>query len=96
MQIFAGKAEYPVMEVVNTGSEVNIIREYSAIKDSPPNKKLHMNLTGIGGYAASLIELAALKELMLPPGEGKEIHFFIAKGAVHTVLGRSFFAKKNI
>ncbi|MBW0509909.1 hypothetical protein O181_049624 [Austropuccinia psidii MF-1] len=96
MQVFVGKEEYPVMALVDTGSELNIITEDAAIKASLPSRKLNMNLKGIGGHTTSLIGLAEFTQVLLPSGEEKEIHFFIAKGAVHTVLGRPFLEDNNI
>ncbi|MBW0580617.1 hypothetical protein O181_120332 [Austropuccinia psidii MF-1] len=96
MQVFVGKQEYPVMVLVDTESELNIITEDAAIKASLPNRKLNMNLRGIGGHTTSLIGLAEFTQVLFPSGEEKEIHFFISKGAVHKVLGRPFLADNKI
>ncbi|MBW0570913.1 hypothetical protein O181_110628 [Austropuccinia psidii MF-1] len=96
MQVFVGPEEYPVMALVDTGSDINIITEDAEIKDSLLNRKLKGNLRGIGGNPTSLIGLAEFTHGPFPSGEEKEIHFFIAKGAVHTVLGRPFLADNNI
>ncbi|MBW0577932.1 hypothetical protein O181_117647 [Austropuccinia psidii MF-1] len=55
-----------------------------------------MNLRGIGGHTTSLIGLAEFTQVLLPSGEEKEIHFVIAKGAVHKVLGSPFLEDNNI
>ncbi|MBW0532538.1 hypothetical protein O181_072253 [Austropuccinia psidii MF-1] len=55
-----------------------------------------MNLRGIGGHTTSLIRLAEFAQVLLPSGEEIEIHFFISKGEVHTVLGRPFLEDNNI
>ncbi|MBW0569721.1 hypothetical protein O181_109436 [Austropuccinia psidii MF-1] len=96
MQLFVGKEEYPVMALRDTGSELNIITEDAAIKATLPNRKLNMNLREIGGHTTSLIGLAEFTQVLLPSGEEKEMHFFISKGEVHTVLGRPFLAENNI
>ncbi|MBW0527255.1 hypothetical protein O181_066970 [Austropuccinia psidii MF-1] len=96
MQVFVGKEEYPVMILVDTGSELNILTEDAAIKASLPNRRLNRNLRGIGGHTTSLIGLSEFTQVLLPSGEAKEIHFFSAKGAVHTVLGRPFMAYNNV
>ncbi|MBW0592977.1 hypothetical protein O181_132692 [Austropuccinia psidii MF-1] len=96
MQVFVGKEEYPVMDLVDTGSELKIIIEDAEIKDSLLNRKLEMNLRGIGGHTTSLIGLAKFTQALLPSGEEKEMHFFIAKGEVHTVIGRPFLAENSI
>ncbi|MBW0588281.1 hypothetical protein O181_127996 [Austropuccinia psidii MF-1] len=96
MQVFVGNKEYPVMALVDTGSEINIITEDAAINASLPNRKLNMISRGIGGHTTSLIRLAEFTQVLLPSGEEKVIHFFMAKGAVHTVLGRPFLTDNNI
>ncbi|MBW0569640.1 hypothetical protein O181_109355 [Austropuccinia psidii MF-1] len=50
MKLFVGKEEYPVIVLVDTGSELNIITEDAAIKAPLSNRKLNMNLRGIGGH----------------------------------------------
>ncbi|MBW0554550.1 hypothetical protein O181_094265 [Austropuccinia psidii MF-1] len=84
------------MELVDAGSELKIITEDAAIKASLPNRKLNMNLRGIGGHTTSLIGLSELTQVLLPSGQEKEIHLFISKGAAHTVLGRPFLEDNNI
>ncbi|MBW0534791.1 hypothetical protein O181_074506 [Austropuccinia psidii MF-1] len=96
MQVFVGKEEYPVMALVDTGSELNIITEDAEIQASLPNRKLNINLRGIGGHKTSLIGLAEFTQVLLPSREQKQIYFFIAKGEVHTVLARPFLAENNI
>ncbi|MBW0497769.1 hypothetical protein O181_037484 [Austropuccinia psidii MF-1] len=84
------------MALFDTGSELNIITEDEAIKASIPNRKLNMNLRGIGGHTKSLIGSAEFTQVLFPSGEEKEIHFFMAKGEVNTVLGRPVLAENNI
>ncbi|MBW0572692.1 hypothetical protein O181_112407 [Austropuccinia psidii MF-1] len=96
MQVFVGQEGYPVMALVDTGSDINIITEDAEIKDSLLNRKLKGNLRGTRGNTTSLIGLAEFTQGLLPAGEEKEIDLFIAKGAVHTVLGRPFLADNNI
>ncbi|MBW0580527.1 hypothetical protein O181_120242, partial [Austropuccinia psidii MF-1] len=55
-----------------------------------------MNLRGIGGHTTSLVALSEFTPIILASGEETQIHFFIAKGSVHTVLGRPFLADNNI
>ncbi|MBW0533151.1 hypothetical protein O181_072866 [Austropuccinia psidii MF-1] len=66
MQVSVGKEEYPVMTLVDTGSELNIVTEDAAIKASLPNRKLNMNSRGIGGHKTSLIVLAEFTQVLLP------------------------------
>ncbi|MBW0556663.1 hypothetical protein O181_096378 [Austropuccinia psidii MF-1] len=91
-----GREEYPTMALVDTGSEINIIPEEIAIKASLTSRKLNMNLRGIGGHTTSLVGLSEFTPITMITGEEKEIHLFIAKGAVHTILGRPFLADNNV
>ncbi|MBW0563615.1 hypothetical protein O181_103330 [Austropuccinia psidii MF-1] len=96
MEIFIGKEEYPIRALVDTGAELNIIPEEIAIKASLTTRNLNMNLRGIGGHTTSLVALSEFTPIILASGEETQIHFFIAKGSVHTVLGRPFLADNNI
>ncbi|MBW0506453.1 hypothetical protein O181_046168 [Austropuccinia psidii MF-1] len=96
MKVLFGKEEYPVMALFDTGSELNIITEHSAIKESIPSRKLEINLREIEGHKKSLIGLAEFTQVLFPSGEEKEILFFIAKGEVNTVLFRPFLAENDI
>ncbi|MBW0552348.1 hypothetical protein O181_092063 [Austropuccinia psidii MF-1] len=55
-----------------------------------------MNPRGIGGNTTSLVTLSEFTPIILASGEETLIHFFIAKGSFHTVLGRPFFLENNI
>ncbi|MBW0555623.1 hypothetical protein O181_095338 [Austropuccinia psidii MF-1] len=84
------------MALVDTGSELNIILEDSAIKAGLTTRCLNMNLRGIGEHCTSKVGLAEFTPITLVTGEERDIHFFVARGAVHTVLGRPFLADNNI
>ncbi|MBW0479610.1 hypothetical protein O181_019325 [Austropuccinia psidii MF-1] len=84
------------MELVDNGSEMNIILEETAIKASLTSRKLNMNLRGIGGHTTSLVGLSYFKPITMITGEEKEINLFIAKGAIHTILGRPFSTDSNV
>ncbi|MBW0509042.1 hypothetical protein O181_048757 [Austropuccinia psidii MF-1] len=96
MEIFIGKDQYPIRASLDAGAELNIIPEELAIKASLTTRNLNMNLRGIGGHTTSLVALSEFTSIILASGEETQIHFFIAKGSVHTVLGRPFLADKNI
>ncbi|MBW0518104.1 hypothetical protein O181_057819 [Austropuccinia psidii MF-1] len=96
MEIFIGKEEYLIRELVDTGAELHIIPEEIAIKSSLTTRKLNMNLRGIGGHTTSLVALSEFTPIILASGEEIQIQFFIAKGSVHTVLGRPFLKDNNI
>ncbi|MBW0464918.1 hypothetical protein O181_004633 [Austropuccinia psidii MF-1] len=95
MEVFIGREEYPTMALVDTGSEIDVIPEEIAIKASLTSRKLNMNLRGIGGHKTSLVGLSEFTPITIITGE-EEIHLFIAKGAVHTILGRQFLADNNV
>ncbi|MBW0488849.1 hypothetical protein O181_028564 [Austropuccinia psidii MF-1] len=96
MEVFLGREEYHKMALVDTGSEINIIPEEIAIESSLTSRKLNMNLKRIGGHTTSLVVLSELTPINMKTGEEKEIHLFIAKGAIHTILGRPFLADNNV
>ncbi|MBW0522767.1 hypothetical protein O181_062482 [Austropuccinia psidii MF-1] len=96
MEIFIGKEEYQINELVDTGAELSIIPEEIAIKASLSTRNPNMNLKGIGGHTTSLVALSEFTPIILASGEETQIHFVIAKGSVHTVLGRPFLADNNI
>ncbi|MBW0530369.1 hypothetical protein O181_070084 [Austropuccinia psidii MF-1] len=96
MKIFIGKEEYPIKELADTGADLNIIPEEIEIKASITTINLSMNLRGIGGHTTSLVALSEFTPIILASGEEAQIHFFIAKGSVHTVLGRPFLADNKI
>ncbi|MBW0461884.1 hypothetical protein O181_001599 [Austropuccinia psidii MF-1] len=96
MDIFIGKEEYPIKALVDTGAELKIIPEEIAIKASLTTKNINMNLRGIGGHTTSLVALSEFTPIIMALGEGTQIHFFIAKGSIHTVLGRPFLEDNKI
>ncbi|MBW0475127.1 hypothetical protein O181_014842 [Austropuccinia psidii MF-1] len=55
-----------------------------------------MNVKVIRGLTTSLVALSEFTPIHLASGEETQIQFFIEKGSVHTILGRSFLADKNI
>ncbi|MBW0586046.1 hypothetical protein O181_125761 [Austropuccinia psidii MF-1] len=96
MQVYLGEEGHEIMALVDTGSELNIIPEDSAIKAGLNTRCLNMNLRGIGGHCTSIVGLAEFTPITLATGEERNIHLFVARGAVHTVLGRPFLADNNI
>ncbi|MBW0555997.1 hypothetical protein O181_095712 [Austropuccinia psidii MF-1] len=96
MEIFIRKEEYPIKALVDTGAEIKIIPKEIEIKSALTTRKLKMNLMGIGGHTTSLVALSEFTPIIMASGEETQIYFFIAKGSVHTVLGRPFLAEKNI
>ncbi|MBW0461737.1 hypothetical protein O181_001452 [Austropuccinia psidii MF-1] len=96
MEVFIGREEYPTMESVDTGSEIETIPEEIAIKASLTRRKLNMNLRGICGDTKYLVELSEHTLITMTTGEKKGIHLFIAKEAMHTILGKPFLADNNV
>ncbi|MBW0503374.1 hypothetical protein O181_043089 [Austropuccinia psidii MF-1] len=96
MEIIIGKEESPIKALVETGAELNNIPGEIAIKSSLTTRNLNMNLRGIGGHTTSLVVLTELTPIVLASEEETQIHFFLEKGSVHTVLGRPFLADNNI
>ncbi|MBW0477676.1 hypothetical protein O181_017391 [Austropuccinia psidii MF-1] len=93
--VFVGKEECPVMALVDTGSELNLITEDATLKPSLANRKLNIYLRGIGGHKTSLIGLSEFTPVGLASGKERAIYLFTAKGEIHTVLGRPFLADRN-
>ncbi|MBW0521006.1 hypothetical protein O181_060721 [Austropuccinia psidii MF-1] len=96
MEIFIGNEEYLIKALVNTGAELNIIPEEIAIKASLTTRNITVNLRGIGGHTTSLVALSEFPANILASGEETQIHFFIAKGSFHELLGRHFLAHNNV
>ncbi|MBW0460945.1 hypothetical protein O181_000660 [Austropuccinia psidii MF-1] len=96
MEIFIGKEEYPIKELVDTGSELNRIPEEMEIKNSLTTRKPKMNLRGIGGHTTLLVALSEFIPIVLARGGETQKHLFIAKGCFHTVIGRQLFVDNKI
>ncbi|MBW0584701.1 hypothetical protein O181_124416 [Austropuccinia psidii MF-1] len=96
MQVYLGEEGHEIMALVDTGSELNIIPEDSAIKEGLTTRCINMNLSKFGGHCTSIVGLAEFNPITLVTGEEQNIHLFVARGAVHTVLGRPFLEDKNI
>ncbi|MBW0573564.1 hypothetical protein O181_113279 [Austropuccinia psidii MF-1] len=96
MQVYLGEEGHEIMELVDMGSELNIIPEDSEIKAGLTTRCLNMDLRGIGGHCTSIVGLEEFTPITLVTGKERNIHLFVARGAVHTVLGRSFLADNSI
>ncbi|MBW0469092.1 hypothetical protein O181_008807 [Austropuccinia psidii MF-1] len=55
-----------------------------------------VNLRELGGHTTSLVGISEFTPITKITEEEKEVHLFIAKRAVHTLLGRSFLADNNV
>ncbi|MBW0554293.1 hypothetical protein O181_094008 [Austropuccinia psidii MF-1] len=96
MEILIGQKEYTVKVLVDTGAELNIIPENESIKAGLAMRTLDMKLGGIGGHSTAIVRLAENTPSILPSGDERRITFFVARGAVHTVVGRPFLADNGI
>ncbi|MBW0506180.1 hypothetical protein O181_045895 [Austropuccinia psidii MF-1] len=59
-------------------------------------RTLDRKLRGIGGHSTAIVGSAENAPIILPSGGERRIHFFVARGAVHTVVGRPFLAHNGI
>ncbi|MBW0486795.1 hypothetical protein O181_026510 [Austropuccinia psidii MF-1] len=65
MQVYLREEGHEIMALVDTGSELNIIPEYSEIKAGLTTRCLNMNLRGIGGHCTSSVGLAEFTPITL-------------------------------
>ncbi|MBW0576150.1 hypothetical protein O181_115865 [Austropuccinia psidii MF-1] len=96
MQVYLGEGGLEIMALVDTGSELKILPEDSATKEGLTTRVINMNSRVIGGHYTSIVELEEFTPITLVTGEERNIHLFVARGAVHAVLGRPFLAENNI
>ncbi|MBW0507858.1 hypothetical protein O181_047573 [Austropuccinia psidii MF-1] len=96
MQVYVGEEGHEIIALVDKVSELSIMLEDSAIKAGLTKRSLNMNLRQISGHFSSIVELSEFTPITLVSGEGINIHLFVARGAVNTVLGRPFLAENNI
>ncbi|MBW0560957.1 hypothetical protein O181_100672 [Austropuccinia psidii MF-1] len=96
MDVAIGQEGYKLKSLGDTGAELNIIPEIESIKAKLTMRALNMCLKGIGCHSTAVVGLAENTLLVLPLGEERKIHFFVARGAVHTVIGRPFLADNGI
>ncbi|MBW0505082.1 hypothetical protein O181_044797 [Austropuccinia psidii MF-1] len=57
---------------------------------------LKMRIRVFGGHRTEIVGLSENTVLVLPSGDEKIIHFFVARGAVHTGIGRPFLADSGL
>ncbi|MBW0537407.1 hypothetical protein O181_077122 [Austropuccinia psidii MF-1] len=96
IEVSIGLKGHKVKALVDTGAELSIIPEVESIKAGIPMRELNMRLKGIGGHSTEIVGLSENTLLILPSGDERKIHFFVARGAIHTVIGRLFFAENGI
>ncbi|MBW0539001.1 hypothetical protein O181_078716 [Austropuccinia psidii MF-1] len=96
MEILIGQKEETFKDLVDTRAELNIIPENESLKAGLPMRTLDMKPRGIGGHSTAIVGLAENTPLILASGDEQRIHFFVARGAVHTVVGRNFLAVNGI
>ncbi|MBW0557387.1 hypothetical protein O181_097102 [Austropuccinia psidii MF-1] len=87
---------HKVKELVDTGAELSIIPEVESIKAIIPMRVLNMRIRCIGGHSTAIVGLTENNVLLLPSGDERRIHFLVARGSVHTVIGRPFLADNGI
>ncbi|MBW0516754.1 hypothetical protein O181_056469 [Austropuccinia psidii MF-1] len=96
LEVSVGQEGQIVNTLVDTGSELCIIPEVELIKARLPIRVLNRRLRGIGGHSTAIVGLSENTILVLPSGDERMIHFFVARGLVHTVIGRPFLADNGI
>ncbi|MBW0526041.1 hypothetical protein O181_065756 [Austropuccinia psidii MF-1] len=96
IEVSIGLEGHRVKALVDNGSELSIIPEVDPIKAGIPMRALNMRLKGIGGHSTAIVGLSENTLLILPSGDERKVHFFLARGAVHTVIGRPFLAENGI
>ncbi|MBW0546534.1 hypothetical protein O181_086249, partial [Austropuccinia psidii MF-1] len=96
IEVSIGLEGHKVKALVDTGGELSIIPEVESIKAGIPMRALNMRLKGVGGHSTAIVGLSENTLLILPSGDERKIHFFLARGAVHTVIGRPFLADNGI
>ncbi|MBW0542330.1 hypothetical protein O181_082045 [Austropuccinia psidii MF-1] len=96
IEVSVGQERHIVKELVHTGAELSIIPEVESMKARLPKRVLNMRLRGIGGHSTAIVGLSEDTVLVLKSGDERKIHFFVARGAVHTAIGRPFLADNGI
>ncbi|MBW0512018.1 hypothetical protein O181_051733 [Austropuccinia psidii MF-1] len=96
IEVSVGQEGHIVKALVDTGAELSIIPEVESIKARLPMRVLNMRLRGIGGHRTAIVGLSENTILILPSGDERRIHFFVARGAVHAVIGRPFLSNNGI
>ncbi|MBW0556656.1 hypothetical protein O181_096371 [Austropuccinia psidii MF-1] len=96
IEVSVGQEGHIVKALVVTGAELSIIIEVESINARLPMRALNMRLRGIGGHSTEIVGLSENTLLVLPSGDERKIHFFVARGAVHTFIGRPFLADNGI
>ncbi|MBW0584055.1 hypothetical protein O181_123770 [Austropuccinia psidii MF-1] len=66
------------------------------MKEELDIRTLDMKLSGIGGNSTALFGLAENTHIISPSKIERRIHFFVARGAVHTAIGRPFLEYNGI
>ncbi|MBW0507588.1 hypothetical protein O181_047303 [Austropuccinia psidii MF-1] len=96
IEVSVGQEGHIVKALVDTGAELSIIPEVESLKARLPMRVLNMRLRGVGGHRTAIVGLSENTFLVLPSGDERRINFFVARGAVYTVIGRPFLAENGI
>ncbi|MBW0466239.1 hypothetical protein O181_005954 [Austropuccinia psidii MF-1] len=96
IELSVGQEGHKVKALVDTGAELNIVPEVEYIKEGLPMRVLKMRIRGIGLQSTEISGLSESTVLVLPSGDDRKIHFFLARGAVYQVIRRSFLASNGI
>ncbi|MBW0541521.1 hypothetical protein O181_081236, partial [Austropuccinia psidii MF-1] len=96
IEVSIGSEGHKLKALVDTGAELSIIPEVESIRAGIPMRALNMRLKGIGGHSTAIVGLSENTLLIFPSGDEIKNHFFVARGEVHTVIGRPFLADNGI
>ncbi|MBW0571799.1 hypothetical protein O181_111514 [Austropuccinia psidii MF-1] len=96
IEVLVGQEGHIVKALVDSGAELSIIPGVEFIEARLPMRVLNRSLKGIGGHSTAIVGLSENTLLVLPSGDERRIHFFVARGAVHTVIRRGLISDNGI
>ncbi|MBW0522760.1 hypothetical protein O181_062475 [Austropuccinia psidii MF-1] len=96
IEVSVGQEGHIVKALVDTGDELSIIPEVESIKERLPMRVLNIILRGISGHSIAIVGLSENTVLVLPLGDERRIQFFVARGAVHTVIESTCLSDNGI
>ncbi|MBW0467984.1 hypothetical protein O181_007699 [Austropuccinia psidii MF-1] len=95
MEVTVGEKDHKVNYLVDTGAELYISSVIEAIKEFLSIKAFNIRIKGIERNSTAIVELSENTLQFLLFCDERRIHFFIARGPVHTVIGLSFLSDNS-
>ncbi|MBW0477838.1 hypothetical protein O181_017553 [Austropuccinia psidii MF-1] len=96
IQVYVGEEGHEIMALVDTCIRVEHDTRIFSDKPGLTKRCLKMNQRGFCGRCTSNVVLGDFAPITLVTGKERNIHLFVARGAVNTVFGRPFLADNNI